>query len=58
MEDMVDTKAMEVMVMNTVADMEVMVDTEAMVADTDVMVVGIDNNLENAYQMCGSCSCC
>ena len=39
MEDMVDTEAMEVMVVDTVADMEVMVDTEAMVADTEVMVV-------------------
>jgi hypothetical protein len=39
MEDMVDTGAMEVMVVDTVADMEVMVDTEAMVADTEVMVV-------------------
>jgi hypothetical protein len=32
MEDMVDTEAMGVMVVDTVADMEVMVDTEAMVA--------------------------
>jgi hypothetical protein len=39
MEDMVDTEAMGVMVVDTVADMEVMVDTEAMVADTEVMVV-------------------
>jgi hypothetical protein len=39
MEDMVDTEAMEVMVVDTVADMDVMLDTEAMVADTEVMVV-------------------